>query len=136
MRGNGIKDLTWLRADGTEMSDQDWAADFAKVIGLMLSGDALDESTDRGDPITDDTFLLFCNAHHEDVEIVVPGGAKAHWRLILDTAEDGGFLEHGVRRVGGMKHKLRARSLVLFRLEEGTHGETRNAARHRGEQVI
>ncbi len=136
LRGNGYKDLTWIKADGTEMTDQDWATDFAKVVGLMLSGDALDEYTDTGEPITDDTFLLFFNAHHEDVEVVVVGGVKAHWRLMLDTAEESGFLEHGVRRVGGMKHKVRDRSLVLFRLEEGTHTEARDATRLRREKVV
>jgi glycogen operon protein len=131
LRGNGIKDLTWIRADGTEMTDQDWGADFAKVIGLMLSGDALEQYTDDGQPLTDDTFLLFCNAHHEDFEIVVVGGVKTRWRLILDTAEEDGFLEHGVRRVGGMRHRVRARSLALFKLEEGTPTEARDATRER-----
>ena len=97
----------------------------------MLSGDALDQYTDRGEPITDDTFLLFLNAHYEDVEIAIVGGPKAHWRLILDTAEETGFLEHGVRKVGGMKYRLRSRSLALFKLEEGTHTETREATRLR-----
>lgn len=131
LRGNGIKDLTWIRADGTEMTDEDWSADFAKVLGLMLSGDALDQHTDEGQPITDDTFLLFFNAHHEPVDVVAVGGPKTHWRLILDTAEETGFLEHGVRRVGGMKHRMAARSLVLFKMDEGTHTEARDAARFR-----
>jgi isoamylase len=129
LRGGGIKDLTWINADGTEMNDQAWAADFAKVLGLMLSGDALDQRTATGEPIQDDTFLLFFNAHHEDVDVVTAGGRKVRWRLILDTAEEDGFLEHGVRRVGGMKHTLRARSLVLFQKELGTDTEARDAIR-------
>ncbi len=131
LRGNGFKDLTWINADGTEMNDQAWSADFAKVLGLMLSGDALDEHTYDGQPICDDTFLLFFNAHHEDVDVIMAGGGKTRWKLILDTAEEDGFLEHGVRRVGGMKHRLRARSLVLFIMEMGTHTEARDATRGR-----
>ena len=72
----------------------------------------------------------------QDVDIVIVGGTKARWRLILDTAEEAGFLEHGVRRVGGMKHRLRARSLALFRLEEGTPTETRDATRQRRDAVV
>ncbi len=129
LRGTGIKDLTWINADGTEMTDQAWATDFAKVVGLMLSGDALEQTTFDGQPILDDTFLMFFNAHHEDVDIVAPGGTKIRWRLIIDTAEEESFLEHGVRRVGGMKHRLRARSFVLFQMEVGTHIEARDATR-------
>ena len=39
-------------------------AGFAKVIGLMLSGDALDLRGFKGERIRDDTFLVFFNAHH------------------------------------------------------------------------
>jgi isoamylase len=131
LRGVGFKDLTWINSDGTEMTDQAWAADYAKVLGLMLSGDAIDERTDEGDPITDDTFLMFFNAHHENFEVTIPGGQKTRWRAILDTAEEDGFLEHGVRRVGGMKHRLRARSVALFIMEMGTHTEARDATRTR-----
>ncbi|HVU35592.1 MAG TPA: glycogen debranching protein GlgX [Opitutaceae bacterium] len=131
LRGNGIKDITWINSDGTEMNDEAWSAHFAKVLGLMLSGDALDQNSAAGNPIGDDTFLLFFNAHHEDVDVVICGGLKTRWRLILDTAEEDGFLQHGVRRVGGMKHRLRARSLALFMMEEGTHTEARDATRVR-----
>lgn len=129
LRGTGIKDLTWINPNGTEMADEAWSADFAKILGLMLSGDALDQCSDDGEPIGDETFLLFFNAHHEDVDIVTVGGAKTRWRLVLDTAEEEGFIEKPLRRMGGTQHRLRARSMVLFVLEEGTSTEARDATR-------
>src|SRR5581483_11880328 len=80
LRGVGVKDLTWINADGAEMSDEAWGADFAKVIGLVLCGDALDMRSFTGEPISDATFLLFFNAHHEDVEVGVPGETNVRWR--------------------------------------------------------
>ncbi len=37
LRGIGIKDLTWINADGNEMTDEAWAEGFAKVLGLLSS---------------------------------------------------------------------------------------------------
>ena len=53
-----MKDLTWINADGNEMTDEAWRTDFAKVIGLMLCGDAIHLFGFKGEPITDGTFLL------------------------------------------------------------------------------
>jgi glycogen operon protein len=126
LRGIGIKDLTWINADGNEMTDDAWSAGFAKVIGLMLSGDALDLHGFKGEPIRDDTFLLFFNAHHEDITVGMPSHANVRWRLLLDTAEETGFVKNGVLREGGGQHRLTARSLALFQQEAGTADEARD----------
>jgi len=125
LRGIGMKDLTWINADGNEMTDEAWAAGFAKVIGLLLCGDALELRGFKGEPITDGTFLLFLNAHHEDVEIGIPGHANVRWRLLLDTAEETGWVENGAMLAGGASHKLRARSLAFFEQQAGTADEAR-----------
>ncbi|MES2604981.1 MAG: hypothetical protein V4603_08590, partial [Pseudomonadota bacterium] len=36
-----MKDLTWVNADGNEMTDDAWGTEYARVIGLMLCGDAI-----------------------------------------------------------------------------------------------
>ena len=57
--GTDVKDVTWLRADGVEMTEGDWASAQAKMLCLLLSGEAgLMHLTARGDKETDDTFLL------------------------------------------------------------------------------
>jgi glycogen operon protein len=125
LRGNGVKDLTWINADGEEMNDEAWSADFAKVIGLVLSGDALNMRTFTGEPVTDRTFLLFFNAHHEALEVGIPGENNVRWRQILDTATERGFLEERIVRDGGSTHLLPARSVALFEQEEGTTAQAR-----------
>ena len=132
LRGIGMKDLTWINADGNEMADEAWGADFAKVIGLILCGDALDLKSYKGDRVTDGTFLLFLNAHHEDIEIGVPSHANVRWRLLLDTAQETGFVANGIVRDGGSRHRLTARSLAIFQQEAGTADEVRDV---RGRRV-
>ena len=43
------------------MSDEDWEAGFAKAIGFYLNGDAIFEKDQRGQHITDDSFVVLLN---------------------------------------------------------------------------
>jgi isoamylase len=135
LRGIGVKDLTWINADGDEMTDEAWSAGFQKVIGLMLCGDALNLTTFKGEPVRDDTFLLYLNAHHEDVEVEMPSHANVRWRLAIDTADENGFVEDGVVRVGGSRHTLPARSFTVFTQQGGTGDEARAVRGRRTSQT-
>ena len=126
LRGTGMKDLTWLNADGNEMDDEAWNTGFAKVIGLMLCGDAINLFGFKGEPITDGTFLIYTNAHHEDVQIAMPSHANVQWRLILDTADEAGFVANGAVREGGGPHTLTSRSMAIFEQQAGTPDEARD----------
>jgi glycogen operon protein len=88
--GTDVKDVTWLRADGEEMSAEDWAAGHAKMLCLLLSGEAgLMHLTARGEEETDDTFLLVVNASHEEVSQKLPAGQQEdYWQTLIDTARD------------------------------------------------
>ncbi|HWA86603.1 MAG TPA: glycogen debranching protein GlgX [Opitutus sp.] len=131
LHGGGMKDLTWFNADGSEMSDESWGADFAKVIGLVLNGDALELKADRGEPIRDKTFLLYFNAHHEDVAVEVPGKRDVRWRQLLDTALEDGFTREGVVLRAGDTHVLPPVSVGLFEQEAGSGEAARRALRDR-----
>lgn len=126
LHGIGTKDLTWISADGSEMTDDSWATGYAKVIGLMLCGDALNLTGFKGEPITDGTFLLFFNAHHESISVGLPGHANVRWRLLIDTAEETGFVKGGVIREAAGEHRMHARSFALFEQQAGTGEEARD----------
>jgi glycogen operon protein len=96
----------------------------------MLCGDAMNLFGYKGEPITDGTFLLFLNAHHEDVDITLPGSDNARWRLRIDTADEAGFVEANVVGNGGSQHRMASRSLALFEQQGGTADEARDV-RHR-----
>jgi glycogen operon protein len=111
-----IKDLTWFRPDGKEMTDEDWGNPFARCLGLRLAGDAIDEVDERGHRITDDTLLILLNAHYEPIPFILPAHrARIRWELILDTREPTGRRRQRPLR-GGQAYDLEARSLVLLSL--------------------
>jgi glycogen operon protein len=134
IRGSGVKDLTWFRPDGEEMSGQDWDNGETRCFGLSLAGDAIDETDARGNRIADATLLILLNAHFEAVPFVLPGlRPNYRWQLLLDTRE-------GMMRLAPlMRHRasysMESRSLALFSLTERTESsrfKSVTARRHGG----
>jgi isoamylase len=134
LRGSEVKDLTWFRPDGKEMTDEDWGNPFARCLGLRLAGDAIDEVDDRGNRVIDDTLLILLNAHHESIPFVLPAHrARIRWELLLDTRESTGKRQQRPLR-GGETYDLEARSLVLLRLRREESDVEKAESTLRGQQ--
>ena len=114
IHGSAVKDLSWFRPDGKEMTEDEWTAGFTRCLGLRLAGDAIEEMDETGAPIVGDTFLLLLNAHHEQLPFILPAHqARVRWELVLDTRQ----WEIGPRRQAsraGDQYPLEGRSLALL----------------------
>lgn len=66
-----IKDLTWFRPGGKEMTEEDWNNPIIRCLGLQLSGDAIEEVDDRGNQIKDTTLLILLNTHHDQISFIL-----------------------------------------------------------------
>jgi len=87
-RADHLGDIAWLTPAGQDMTDQDWAAGFAKSLIVFLNGDAISEPDQRGERIADDSFLLLFNAAEHDLDFTIPEpGYGEHWVLELDSAQ-------------------------------------------------
>jgi isoamylase len=98
----GLKDVTWLRADGHEMAPADWETGHHRSVALMLA--------DRDG----DALLLFLNAYHDGVSFRVPApsGIDA-WHLLADTGR--GLVNPHEGPVEAASHVIVAgRSHLLF----------------------
>jgi len=116
IHGSAVKDLSWFRPDGKEMTEDEWNDGFTRCLGLRLAGDAIEEMDERGQPIVGDTFLLLLNAHHEAVPFILPAHkARVRWELMLDTRDwDLGPRVPAFR--AGETYPLEARSLAVLQL--------------------
>jgi glycogen operon protein len=124
--GSEVKDLTWFRPDGREMTEEDWKNPETRCIGLRLAGDAIEEVDARGNRILDDTLLILLNAHHEPIPFVLPAyRPKMRWELLIDTREAMGRKPDRPLG-GGVPYNLEGRSLALFRLRSREGPMTRN----------
>jgi isoamylase len=87
IRGSGVKDVYWLEPSGKEMDDNGWNTGFVRSLGMLLPGNQIDETDERGQRIVGETLLLLLNAHHEPVSFTLPAHAAGNWGLILDTSD-------------------------------------------------
>jgi isoamylase len=86
--GKRAKDIAWYRPDGNEMTNDEWNAGWVRCLGMQLSGKTLDQVNQFGQPITDDTFLLMLNPHHETIKFYMPKGADVKsWELVVDARQ-------------------------------------------------
>ena len=113
IKGAGVKDILWLTPEGHEMADEEWKRSHANCLGVLLSGEALEEHGERGEVIKDSNFLLLMNAHHEEISFTLPSvAAGLKWRALVDT----NWTDHARRSVHekGSTYPLQPRSLALL----------------------
>jgi isoamylase len=128
IKGAGIKDILWLRPDGSEMTDEEWNQEHARTLGVFLSGTAVDEVDERGQTVTDENFLLLMNAHHEEMPFLLPTVASdMRWVALIDTSCQTSR-SPGLQYDAGTTYSLQARSLAL--LVERQRDQVRNDRRH------
>jgi isoamylase len=115
IRGSEIEDITWFRPDGHEMTDEEWNSDLFRSFGMRLGGDAMIEWNERGERVTDETYLLLFNADPEDERFVLPAANPGvSWCCVIDTARP--ELDDGEEILpGGTRVDLEGRSLRVLR---------------------
>jgi glycogen operon protein len=110
----GVKDVTWINANGREMEDHNWGDSGMRCFGMLIDGRArVSGVRQRG---KEATLLLVINDHSDMVNFTLPeavGGSS--WSLLIDTniednSEKGSFPT-------GHEYSVTARSLLLFLLE-------------------
>jgi isoamylase len=113
----GIKDLTWINANGSEMQQETWSDTNMRCFGMLLDGRAqVSGILQRGGQAT---LLIVINDHHDLVHFTLPecSGGNA-WVLLIDTnVTDNG--EQGSFKCGSA-YAVTARSLLVFALQAET----------------
>jgi glycogen operon protein len=120
LRGSEVKDVAWLKPDGSEMTEQEWEQDFARCLGVYLAGEGLLETDERGRRVVDSDFLVLFNAHHERIDFTLPQLApESRWLVVLDTTHDHGLSRNGVYEPQSI-YPLQGRSLALLQRQRST----------------
>lgn len=113
------RDIAWLVPSGKLMTQNDWDHDFGRALMVYLNGNAITETTARGERITDDSFIMIFNAHHGDIEFTLPTkDLGARWRLIVDTADSGGYPAEETYIDAEGTITVQPRSTLILRQEE------------------
>ena len=110
----GVKDVTWINANGSEMQDEHWGDGDMKCFGMLLDGRAQTSGIrQRG---KEATLLLVINGHSDLVVFTLPecaGGTK--WKVLIDTnVADEKITEEFEF---GSTYQVTARSFLVFALD-------------------
>lgn len=93
----GVPDIGWYNPNGTEMTQEQWDTGYAKSIAVFLNGNKIPSPGPQGQRITDDSFLLFFNAHYETIEFALPASFQnREWQVVIDTKEPRFMLEEQI----------------------------------------
>jgi glycogen operon protein len=113
IHGSAVTDIGWYSPDGGEMNSEDWQG-FAKSLEVFLAGD-LRSIDRRGQPVVDDDFFVFFNAHYEPLVFTIPPRKLGfEWKRVIDS-QTVGVPESSQVYTGGEQVPLEARSLVVLR---------------------
>ncbi len=115
MAANGLKDVTWIRTDGNEITDEDWADPGNQVIGMLIHGRATDEVDERGRPIFGDTVLLLLNGGARSRVFTLPRMERSGaWEEVINTSRHD-IAERPIRKP---TVNLTAHSVIMLRYDE------------------
>ena len=113
--GTHTKDVTWIRSNGQEMTDEAWEDPNNQSIGMLLFGRAADEVDIRGRSAPADTLLLLLNAGTRSHSYTLPRmETPGLWEELLNTARPGPW----ERQVRNDAVNLTAHSSLLLRHSE------------------
>jgi glycogen operon protein len=113
--GYETKDVSWIRPDGLEMSDDDWRDPSLQSVGMLLFGPAADELDIRGRFSSGESLFLLLNASVKSFSYSMPTTElPGVWEEVLNTARAGPW----ARLVRNNAVNLAAHSCVLLRHTE------------------
>jgi glycogen operon protein len=107
----GVKDVTWLNANGVEFNDGDWKDPNRRFLGMLMDGRAQVSGIKR--PAADVTVFLALNSDHEPVELALPTFHDGdRWLCLIDT-NDPDRSDTSYMKTGD-KYTVAGRSFLLF----------------------
>jgi isoamylase len=98
----GVKDLTWLNANGNELNGEGWQDGNMRSFGMMIAAAQASGAS----------ALVLFNAHHDLVQFTLPAPPQAgEWIRKIDTHLDD---DSATRFQAGDRYDVTGRSLLLF----------------------
>ncbi|MBD0336803.1 MAG: hypothetical protein ICV62_15040 [Cyanobacteria bacterium Co-bin13] len=115
IHGEEVNDISWHNPDGSLMTQEQWDVGYAKSMAVFLNGDRIPSPGPQGERVSDDSFLMFFNAHYETIEFNLPEAFQSdRWAMEIDTKEPRFVTEERIF-TGEQAVPVVARSLVLLK---------------------
>jgi glycogen operon protein len=106
-----MADLTWVGPDGRAMRAEEWEDPASHVVGMLIRGEASDETDQRGRALGGDPLLLLLNGGGRSKSFILPPlGWPGTWSYLIDTG-------HPAQQAALDTIGLGPHSLVLLRYQ-------------------
>ncbi len=116
-----LKDIAWLKPDGTEMQHDDWMAEDGGPLIFRLSGSAFEEANELGEQIRTSSLLIVMHAGTEEIDVMLPepNGEtdQAFWTVALSTHDDPALSDTRIEQ--GETLTVPGRTVLVLRGIEG-----------------
>lgn len=123
IHGSGVRDIGWFNPNGERMDQDQWNDGFAKAIGVLLNGEEIATTGNRGERIIDENFLLLFNAHYETIEFLLPDPLQTwEWVVRIDTTKPR-FVRRGRRYASDKPIPAEGRSVMVLQRMGRVMGE-------------
>jgi len=116
-----VKDILWLKPDGTEMTDEEWDQHFARCLGVYLSGVGLPETDARGGR-SSTTISSSCSTRTTSRSTSVCRHRRGVWESVIDTSTESGGRLDGWHSAPERPYPLQGRTLALLVQRRGVSG--------------
>jgi isoamylase len=88
IQGEDVSDIAWFTPEGDRMSRSDWEQSYARSLQVFLNGQGIASPDERGERVTDDSFLVIFNAHDGPLAFTLPPREWGTcWEVVVDTTE-------------------------------------------------
>ncbi|HEX3747255.1 MAG TPA: glycogen debranching protein GlgX [Bryobacteraceae bacterium] len=109
-----VRDVTWINANGSQMTKGDWDDPATRCFGVLLDGRA--QTTGIRQRGKEATLLMVINGYHDAVNFTLTACAgEGEWELLIDT--NIAAPEAQPRFKMGSGYTVTGRSLLLFAFE-------------------
>ena len=100
------------------MNDEDWDSGFGKSVAVYLNGQGIPDLDGRGQRVSDDSFVLCFNAHHEASEFTLPPAEfGTAWDVMVDTAAGPGETAEAAAVKAAGPVRVEARGMVVLKAQ-------------------
>jgi glycogen operon protein len=100
------------------MTDDDWGSGFGKSVAVYLNGHGIPDLDARGQRVTDDSFFLCFNAHHEPIEFTLPPHEFGReWTPVVDSSAATANVEDPQPTPAGNAVRVEARAMVVLQAD-------------------
>src|SRR5580700_6545326 len=107
----GVRDVTWIDANGGEMQDANWKDASMRCFGMLLDGRAQRTGIKRRGE--EKSVLIVMNSYEGVVDFTLPAHANTQtWSLLVDTNMPAGNPAEAFKP--GSVYQVTGRSLLLF----------------------